>query len=1020
MGIDRDNRRKHLTYLACVALVVGALLFPFLELPTALSDTKSRITDFGAETIEPLEKRGEAPVPLPVELVEEQGEEARLHLPAPGSSLFERKERGSETDESPEAAALLQEGDGEKTTVLNVTDADITALIKTFSKLTKRNYIVDSAVKGKVTIHFPSAVTIEEALRIFDSVLLLKGFTTVPVSDNVWKVIAAKDAKQTTVPLVKEPLDKSSDVLVTEMVRLKHVPAADMQQLMSQFISRDGVITAVEGTNSLVVIDSAANIKRLRELAKELDVPALDQEITIIPILYADATDIADKIQQILGEEEQKTQQPRVSPRSPTRRTSSRRRSTSSKSSSTKSISRRTLPLKIIPDERTNSLIVVADPELTLKVRALAEQLDSELDRSGGGFWVYRLRHADAEELAEIINNLISGAGEDTKTTRQGTQGSSLSTRRESRERRAEVSSRQQQRISAALERSRALLGARTARRAGADAEGGRVNLEGEVSIASDASTNSLIINASRADYLRLKEVIQALDIKRRQVLVEATLLEVSLTKDEGMGVELRGTASWDEGAVVGQTDFGSLSNLVSNPLALTDLTIAAASSGTITLPGGIVIPSQAALITAVSRNQDVNVLSSPTILATDNEEAEIIVGENVPFVTSTSTDPSNLNNTFNQIERQDVGITLRITPQISTGDFVTLKIFVEISNVVAGTRNDPNGPTTTIRTTETQVEVKNGQMVVTGGLIQDAVTDSTRGVPFFQDIPVIGNYFKRQDTNVRKNNLLVFITPRIITDQYEARENTVEAAGDMQQEITRRDIEPDREEVLESPSIDRVFETMPADPKFLPSTITPPKKLSSPPDKEPPNKRAEVAMQRTTERLRTLAETAGPLPTGDLPSQESTPPHVISGDSSEIIDITVSPELPQADAKAPQDPKPEQQIKTASLSRSLNVPTGARTYVVLRELSAPSNKSQTVGLSLVGALGSPTTSFFQVGQRFRFGSEDTARTFVCLGIYGSMREASVIHPELGESSHWKALSPEETLALGRKGWFRG
>lgn len=769
---------------------------------------------------------------------------------------------------------------GDKTTVLNGSDIEITALIKTFSKLTRRNYIIDSAVKGKVTVHLPSAVSVPEALRILDTILLLKGFTTVPVAENTWKVVSAKDARQTTIPLVKDSDEgTASDVMVTQLIRLKHISAEDSQQLLNQFVSKDGVINAFTGTNSLVLIDSEANTNRLRELVAEIDVPAVDQELTIIPILHAEAGDIAEKVNDILGEEEDAANRSQAlntrqrSIRSNPNIARSTRNQPQATSASGGTVRRRALPFKIIPDERTNSIIVVADEEMTMKVRALVDQLDSELDRSGGKFYVYRLEHADAEELAEILNNLISGSTDSETSSGGGTSGSSLSSNRNARTNTTNTQQRATQaRLTRALQRSRDLLRNRTAAQGGS--EGGRVNLEGEVSIAPDPSTNSLIINASRGDYQKVKEVIDELDIKRRQVLVEATILEVSLDKEEGFGVELQGTAGLTDGGLIGQTNFGGLTNLLTNPAALTDLTIAAASTGSLTLPGGITIPSQAVLLSAVSRLTNVNVLSSPTIMATDNEEAEIIVGENVPFVSSTSTDTSNINNTFNSIERQDVGITLRITPQISTGDFVVLNIFVEISNVVAGTRNDPNGPTTTIRTTETTVTVKHGQMVVTGGLLQDSVTDSTRGVPFLQDIPVLGNYFKTQSENIEKTNLLIFITPKIIADQFDAREETKGRAEPLEEHIQQFDLRPDRSEILHGDSLDRVAEELPVAEDELPTTIRPPDydETSGPlgrnviNDKDSfPSARLEKQSDRSTPRTR----------------------------SEDVIDLRVAPKLP-------------------------------------------------------------------------------------------------------------------------------
>lgn len=742
--------------------------------------------DFGAETIE-----------FESVAVEESGEPANLD-----GEFFEVPEIEIIDIEPEEETSLADQ----TTTVFNSRDVEITKLIESVSLITGRTYIVDDSVKGKVTIHVQKEVTVPEALRIMDTVLLLRGFTTVPVGPDVYKVVSAKDAKSSTIPLVSSKENDGSDQLVTQLLRLKHVQASEVQQLLSQFVSGEGIINSFEGTNSLIIIDSGANIQRLERLISEVDVPAVDQDITIIPIRHADANDIAEKIEEILGEDKdaQQEQQAAVSARQAAarraianRRNAARNRA-ASRTTQPVNVAKRTLPVKVIPDERTNSLVVVADEATTDRVKALIEQLDSKVDLSGGRFFVHRLNHADAEELSEVMNNLISGASsEASSNTNASTTGSSLTRNRN-------------------LQRT----AANTSAAAGA-AAAGRVTFEGDVSLAADAATNSLIINASRGDYLRLKSVIDELDAKRPQVIVEATILEVSLDNSEGLGFEWQFTGANDEGGLLGQANYGGLTNLVTNPAALSDLSIAAASSGTLTLPGGLTVPSQAFLLSAVSNNTNVNVLSSPTILTTDNEEAEIIVGENVPFVTSTSTNETNLTNTFNQIEREDVGITLRITPQISAGNFVNLKIFIEISSVVPATRNDANGPTTTVRTTDTDVEVKSGQMIVTGGLISEEQTQATRGVPFLKDIPVFGQLFRTDSQTDSRTNLLVFITPKIVKNQYDARDSTVQARARVTDQIEYLEMYPDRSEILFSDKIDNVFEST----KFtgeLPSTIRP------------------------------------------------------------------------------------------------------------------------------------------------------------------------------------------------------
>ena len=969
--------------------------------------------DFGAETIEIEDDLLVGTETLPVELVEEQ--EIRRQIKAIDVEKEQKKEQASsDTAKKPDASERTSP---EFTSALNVKDADIATMVKTFSRLTGRNFVVDSSVKGKkITIHLPTPVTRSEALKIFDSVLLLEGFTTVPIGNNVSKVIPAKDAKQTTIPLVREVGESPSDVLVTQLVRLEHVKADDLQQLLSQFVSKDGMVNSFGGTNALILIDSGANITRLMELVEELDVPAVNQDITIIPIAHADANDIGDKIKEILLDEAQESSRSRLTNTAATRRATPRTARTAARTGS--SVGERALPIKVIPDERTNSLIIVADPASTAKVQALVEKLDSSVDLSGGRFFVYGLKHADSEALAEILNQLISGASDTASSTSRRTSGSSLTrTNRDNQRARADAA-RSTARTAAAAARRRA------AARRGTQT-GGRVNFEGDVSIAPDPATNSLIINASRADFLRLRDVIRELDVKRRQVFVEATILEVTLNKEEGFGVEWQVSGGGKNGGAIAQSNFGGLTNLFTNPAALSDLTLAAASSGTITLPGGIVLPSQAFLVTAMSRLSNVNVLSTPTVLTTDNEEAEIIVGENVPFVTSTSTDASNINNTFNQIERQDVGITLRITPQISTGDFVTLKIFVEISNVVTGTRNDPNGPTTTIRTTETTVEVKSNQMIVTGGLIADSVEESTRGVPYMKEIPVLGHLFMSNSEVRRRTNLLVFITPKIVADQFDVRDATIGARDHMEQVIEEQHAIPSRQEILESTHIDEVIASDPSEP-VIPTMITPPSNGT------PVDAAAQGAITRTQARLDALVgkeptppKPLGPatLPVGGTGMPTAKPSKSFSQDiaEEEVLDLSVKPRLPGAPENSRPRLAPPGAFPPATQSRG---PRGnEKTYVVLKDLNgteAPtpfpySDQQGTVGIVVLGSPSSPAGEFFQTGERYVYGD----REFVTLGKYTSPSKAGEVHTSFQNQGTWYQPAPGEQLSLGKSGWLR-
>lgn len=935
---------------------------------------RAKLQDFDAETIEDGEFGVFSPNPISPELVEEREPTQPQEVAKAAEKPIDKSDKLN----------LSKEDELSIKNALNGNDIEISALVKTFSKLLKRNFITDSNVKGKVTIHLPTPVTTREALQVFDTVLLLKGFTAVPVTGDTWKIIPARDAKQTTVPLIKIDSASPSDQLVTEKIRLKHISATEGQELLTAFISKDGTLKAVEGSNSLIIIDSQANIARLKELLNEVDVPAVDREITIIPVVHAEATDVSEKINQILGGGDDKDKQSQTSgatnifPGQQAINRINQIRPPGSEQNQNANSDKRSIPFKIIPDERTNSIIVVADSEMILKVQALAEQLDSEVDRSGGRFWVYRLKHADAEALADIVSNLISGSSGSGDSSASKTQGSSISRTESSRDSNRDSAANTTANAIASAQRAREQF-ARSQSQAGANSGsgGGKVSFEGEVSVTADPATNSLLINATRTDYMRVKEVIDELDIKRRQVLVEATILEVRIGDQKGIGIELHGTAGTDDAAIFGQSNFGNITNLLTNPAALTDITIAAASTGSLTLPGGITIPSQAILISAVSRNSNVNVLSSPTILATDNEEAEIIVGENVPFVSSTGTNNANINNTFNQVQRQDVGITLRITPQISTGDFVNLHMFVEISSVVEGTRNDTNGPTTTIRTTETSVEVKDSQMVITGGLIQDQIEESTRGFPFVEDIPVIGEFFKREDNRSVKTNLLVFITPKIIKDQYDAREHTRASSKSLSNEIKNNKMIPTRDEILDSPALDNVIESYPGKvpepgtiiPDSIQNTVIPEQELGLELD--------NTNSKQAEEKVINLSVTP------KLPGLSFNDEGALDKKSNKSIEVkadTVVGDLPAAKV-----------IKDSPLAvlRRVSGSAGDLNY---------SKDNQTIAVAI-----DSSDKFFSVGGRYKHKDK---QQFICLGIYSSKNSMEKSHPDLVsanafENSSW-------------------
>lgn len=709
--------------------------------------------------------------------------------------------------EAPRNSSAEAEG-----TIINVKNADISALIRLFSEKTQRNFILDERVQGKVSLYLPSEVSAEESLKILDSVLALKGFSSVPIGDNLWKIVPSKEAIQSTIPTITDDSARKQDptaAVVTRLVNLKYINADDAKQILSPLVSANGLINAYTGTNSLIIIDSDDNIQRVIELITSLDVASRGRDLSIIPIVHADAIDIATKLQDILGESDapgvsdaagdsdasSRISAIRARIREATRGNSSSSNGTTSATSASatgsgnSTISARTIAPKIIADERTNSIIVVADDETTARIRGLVDQLDSETNMSGFRFYVYRCQHANSEELAEVLANLTGQGG--GSSARSQTGGS------------ADAASSTQSRLAA-----QSRTPGRSRNENGGGATGSTsVNFGDNLSITSDPSTNSLIIYSDKDGYEKIVDLLQSLDVKPRQVLVEALLLEVQLDDSQVDAFEWQTTGGGQDGGFLAQSSFsGNLASLITDPTALSNFTVAAASAGTITV-GDLTLPSQAVILNAAANNSMVNVLSSPNILATDNQQAEIVVGQNVPFIASTSTSDQNLNNTFNTVDRQDVGITLRITPQISSNDTVRLDIFTEVSSVQETSAQSALGPTTTVRTSETTAIAKSGQMIVIGGLMSDQVDEADTGVPYLMDVPVLGYLFRSSTKRTRRVNLLIFITARIIRDQFDHHDVTSTHRDEFQMGMDAIDAYPSRSHELYSPEIDRVIQ---------------------------------------------------------------------------------------------------------------------------------------------------------------------------------------------------------------------
>jgi general secretion pathway protein D len=608
---------------------------------------------------------------------------------------------------------------------LDFTNIELADLIKTISDLTGRNFTYDDTIKGQVTIITPETLSRDEAYHLFLTVLSLKGYTVIP-SGKTYKIIRDRDAKESNLPLFTDGRLPAGEQFVTRLIRLNHIDAAMMaESVLGPLVPKSGQIVAYPPANTLIITDNAANIERLVKIIRSLDLPSSIDRMEVIPLEFANAEKVAALCQEVLDQNASTGGKSRTANGAGVKANGTGGREAS----------------RVLAYERTNSLVVMASKQDLETVRNLVTRLDRQPARDRSHINVYYLENADAEKLAETLNEIVTAKGH------PGGNGNGLP-----------------------------LSG-------------------GSVSITADKPTNALVINATPEDYELLKSIISRLDIKRKQVYVEALILELSMEATKTLGMALQGAIDTGDGAVVITSNQGSgpaslpdfLPEEGSTVPSLLGKTIDGILLGglfnpiTVVGPDGaeITVPALSALIDLSKKDSDINILSAPRLLTSDNEEAEIIVGANVPIITERLTDTGGSTGLAQSVsvERQDVALTLRFTPQITEGDLVRLNVYQEITNIAQTSVGDVDqvGPTLTKRLLRNTVLAEDGQTVVLGGLIASNVQDTVSKVPLLGDIPVLGWLFKHKKKTESKTNLLIFITPRIIKN-----------SGDLAQVTTR------------------------------------------------------------------------------------------------------------------------------------------------------------------------------------------------------------------------------------------
>ncbi len=597
---------------------------------------------------------------------------------------------------------------------MNFKEVDIQVLIRFISEITGRNFLIDPNVRGKVTILSPDKVTIDEAYQVFLSILDVHGFAAVP-SGRVTKIVPAAEARAKGVEtLIEGPGLSVDDKVITQLIPLRHADAAKLAAVLKPLVQKTGLLVPYPETNTLIIIDALSNIQRLLGIIYQLDVPG-DRVIQVFVLEHARAADLGPKILSVLQE--------------------------------TKAKGAAQQNLKIIPDKRTNSLILLASREDTANVRLLIEELDKRQLRPRENIHIYPLKNAVAEDLVSVLSE-IPGKGE---TAEKG---------------KAPVLSK-------------------------------------DIQISADKATNTLVIIADPDEYQILRGIIEKLDVTRSMVYVEALIVEVTASKAMQLGVEWRAGNEYD-GGLGGDRGGGvwlggstgpdrNIAGLAAG--ALPQGFVAGVIGRSISL-GDVIFPSLGVFVRAIQSDDDFNILSTPQILTLDNEEAVIEVGQNIPFVTRVDQPNDITERAIQSFEYRDIGVTLKVTPHINQEGVVRLQVEQSVKSILERTALGGSvlAPTTTFRTARTVITVMDGETAVIGGLMEERVNSSKSYTPCLGTIPGLGWLFKHASEREEKTNLLVFLSPKVIVSPAEGRALYEEKESDIQEKIEELDEKKDLE----------------------------------------------------------------------------------------------------------------------------------------------------------------------------------------------------------------------------------
>jgi general secretion pathway protein D len=598
-----------------------------------------------------------------------------------------------------------QDPASEEMIAIDFDNVDIKVFIKFISRVTGKNFVVDSRVRGNVTVISPTKLSRKDVYKVFESVLDINGLSVVE-SGGITKIIPIPDAKGDNIDTrLSSAADTPSDRLVTRIIPLKYADANELQRLFVPLLPKGSVMLSYKDTNMLIVTASLSSIERLLKIIHTIDAPGIGKTISVIPVKHADAAKLVTTLTSIY----------------------SARLKEEKKAPDTGMLAH------FVADERTNAVVLLANDVETGRVEELIDLLDRQVPKGEEKIRVYYLEHSSAEDLAKVLQEIP--AQETSKNTEGQKQAPLLSQ---------------------------------------------------TVHISADKATNSLIIMAEKEDYTVLEDVIAKLDIPRSMVYIECLIMEVNVTRGLDIGTEWRTSQEFDGDQKVGFMGFGGTGdsgysglNQVSADGSLPRGFSLGVLGKNITI-GGVTFPDIQAIVRAYQTDKDVHILATPQLLTTENEEAIITVGKNVPFQTRSAAESAT--EVYSSFEYRDVGITLKITPQISKGRLVRLNVFQELTKLDTVNQNSPDRPTTFKRQIETAIIVEDTYSVVIGGLIDESMTRSENKTPCLGDVPGLGWAFKTLSEGEERTNLYVFLTPRVVRNPLEVQE----ILNEKQQEMDR------------------------------------------------------------------------------------------------------------------------------------------------------------------------------------------------------------------------------------------